>query len=463
MTFPAPRPLAGLIAFLAIATLLAAGCGKPAKDSPSATTDKDSNPRERIAELAKRYHEAKTYQDAGELRFLVDGAPEDEFRSMPFSVTLERPNHLRVHALDTTSVADGEKLRSIVQSLPGQILVRDCPASVDIKTLAADQMLGAAMRGQLGVDMPQLMLLIGEDPAAALTRDCTPEQLSDSEFQGEKCWRISLAGPAGKSVLWIEKKSGLLVKYEFPLDEIRKQFPLAKLWAEFRGATTGEPINPVAFQVELPADVKLVKQFVTPPPAEPHPLLAKPVDKFTFVALDGTAWGSESLANKVVVIDLWATWCGWCFEGLPLLDKVYQQYKDNDQVVFLAVSKDDLAVTNAAVEEAFKKHNLTVPIARDQEQVTDKLFQLEGLPTTIVLGRDGTVQDYHIGYDPKLAESLPAKLEKLLAGENLAQPELDAYELEKQQFEARLSEVLIESGDAANQPEVARNPSTTSE
>lgn len=463
MMLHATRPLARFAAFFACATLLSLGCGKPADKSPQAAADSGSNPRERIAELAKLYREAKSYQDAGELRFLVDGAPEDEFRSLPFSVTLERPNRLRVHALDTTSVADGEKLRSIVQSLPGQILVRDCPAEIDFTTLTADEMLGKAMRGQLGVDLPQLQMLIGDDPAAAITRDSTPEQLSDSEFQGEKCWRISLVGPAGKSVLWIEKKSGLLVKYEFPLDEIRKQFPLAKLWAEFRGATTGEPINPVAFQVELPADVKLVKQFVTPPPAAPHPLLAKPVDKFTFVSLDGTAWGNESLAGKVVVIDLWATWCGWCFEGLPLLDKVYQQYKDNDQVVFLAVSKDDLAVTNAAVEDAFKKHNLSVPIARDQEQVTDKLFQLEGLPTTIVLGRDGTVQDYHIGYDPQLAETLPVKLEKLLASENLAQPELDAYEQERQQFEARLSEVLIDSGDAANHPEVARNPSTTSE
>ena len=351
-----------------------------------------------------------------------------------------------------------------MQSLPGQILVRDCPATVDFKALTADEMLGQAMRGQLGVDLPQLLLLIGDDPAAAYRAMPTPEQLSDSEFQGEKCRRISLAGPSGKSVLWIEKKSGLLAEVRVSADEIRKQFPLAKLWAEFGRTTIGEPIDPVAFQVELPSDVKLVKQFVTPPPAAPHPLLAKPVDKFTFVALNEHPWGNESLANKVVVIDLWATWCGWCFEeGMPLLDKVYQQYKATIRLLFLAVSKDDLAVTNAAVEEAFKKHNLTVPIARDQEQVTDKLFQLEGLPTTIVLGRDGSVQDYHIGYDPNLADSLPAKLEKLLAGENLAQPELDAYEQQKQQFEARLSEVLIENGDAANQPEVARNPSTTSE
>ncbi len=161
------------------------------------------------------------------------------------------------------------------------------------------------------------------------------------------------------------------------------------------------------------------------------------------------------------MLDLWATWCGWCFEGLPLLEQVYQKYKDNDEIVFLAVSKDDLTVTNAAVAEAFEKHNLTIPIVRDQEQIADRVFQLEGLPTTIVLGRDGTVQYYHIGYDPKLPETLPAYLDKLLAGENLAQGELDAYEQEKAAFEKRLSDVLVESDDSPSaQPEVAGKPAS---
>ncbi len=448
---------ARLFALSALAVVVVSGCGQKAESTSAENTAAKPNPRQRMATLAERYQADKSYQDAGELRFLVDGAPEDEFRTLPFSVTLERPNLLRVHVLDTSSVSDGNMLRSIVQSLPGQVLTRDCPAELTMAQFTADDMLDKAMHGLLGVEMPQLQLLIGDKPLETLTRDSTPEQLSDSEFQGKKCWRIALAGPAGKSILWIEQNSGLLVKYEFPLDDIRKQFPLARLWAEFRGAAMDESINPIAFKMELPEDIKLVRQFVLPPPQEPISLLAKPLEKFTFIDLDGTAIGSESLAGKVVVLDMWATWCGWCFEGLPLLQKVYDQYRDNDQVVFLAVSKDENTVSNKDVAEVFKKHNLSIPIVRDQDQITDRVFELQGLPTTIVIGQDGTVQDYHIGYDPALPETLPAKLDKLLAGENLGRAELEAYEQEKAAFEKRLSEVLVDS-ESAGEPEVASRP-----
>lgn len=449
------RPAASLPALLTVAVALASslfvGCGTSSSAPKLSIAANGKSPRERLDELAARYRDAKTYQDAGELRFLVDGAPEEEFRSLPFSVAMQQPNRVRIHALDTTTVADGERLTSVVQSLPGQVLVRDCPEPVTLEAISADEMLRDAMRGQLQVELPQLQLLANPDGLATLTRESTPTQLSDSEFLGSKCWRIALDGPAGRAIMWIDQSSGLMAKYEFPLEEIRKRFPLAKLWAEFRGAKTGDSIDPVAFQMELPQDVKLVSRLIMPPPNEPHPMLGKSVDSYTFVSLDGTALGDQSLAGKVVVLDMWATWCGWCFEGLPLLNKVYGQYEDNDQIKFLAVSKDDSTVTNAAVHEAFQKHNLTLPIARDHEQVTDRVFQVEGLPTTIVIGRDGTVQDYKIGYDPNVAETLPAKLEKLLAGENLAKAELEAFEREKQEFEARLAEVLIEPQQPAAQ------------
>jgi len=129
--------------------------------------------------------------------------------------------------------------------------------------------------------------------------------------------------------------------------------------------------------------------------------------------------------------------------------------------VFLAVNKDDPAISNAKVEQAFKNNNLTIPIVRDVEQITDRVLHLEGLPTTVVLGADGTIQDYHVGFDPKLTESLPPKLERLLNGDNLAQQELEAFEREKQAYEERLSKVLVDSVEQPPaEPEVARKPAS---
>ena len=62
-----------------------------------------------------------------------------------------------------------------------------------------------------------------------------------------------------------------------------------------------------------------------------------------------------------------------------------------------------------------------------------------------VLGADGKVEDFHVGYDAKLAETLPAKLNRLLAGESLAKEELDKYEAalkayQQQENDARVAD-----------------------
>ena len=170
----------------------------------------------------------------------------------------------------------------------------------------------------------------------------------------------------------------------------------------------------------------------------------------------------ESLRGKVAVLDMWATWCGWCFKGLPNLQEVYQRYQSNDKVVILAVNKDAPAMSDAKVRQAFENAQLTIPMVRDAAQLSDKVFAIQVLPTMIVLGLDGTVQDYHVGYDAELAKTLPEKIEKLLAGENLAERELATYQQALQEYDEQLQKALV-SGEAPNpdQPEVARKPTAT--
>jgi thiol-disulfide isomerase/thioredoxin/outer membrane lipoprotein-sorting protein len=441
--------------FALAALLIAAGCQEQHDSQPQATIEPQS-PRQMLEQMADAYRTARSYQDAGELHIVADGAAAEEPR--PFAVALERPNKARIHSLGAIVVADGKKFYAVAPSLDEQILVRACNESFSIADFITDELLHQAMCGQLDAALPQLTLLLDPFGLETLTGDGTLEQLPDAEFQGETCRRVAATSPAGTAVFWISPASHLLRKYEFPMNAIRQRFPLSSVWVDFKGARRDGAISSLAFQMEIPPTSKLVKRFVLPAPEAPTSLLAQAAGEFAFTDLNGAQVSRESLAGKVVVLDMWATWCGWCFEGLPLLEQVHARYKDDDRVAILAVCKDEVAVSDERVRATFQQHKLTLPIVRDLRQISDAVFQVRALPTSVLLGPDGTVQDYHVGYDPQLAETLPQKIEKLLSGENLAQQELDAYREQQEDYQQRLSEALAETDSQDDAAEVARNP-----
>lgn len=421
-----------------------------AKQTTTAASEDDkADAAKLLADLVARYQGAKSYEDAGELRLAVVSQRGEKQGSpaIPFSAAFERPNKIRVHSLEASLVADGKEVQASADSLEGQVLVLPCPEKLTEGSLVSDALLVQAMHGQIDVAMPQLSLLLDEDPIKKIAGDGQAERLADEEFDGEKCRRVSIAGPNGASVFWISPKTGLLVKFEFPANSFKQKFSLseANVWAEFKGARVDDPIAADAFKFAVPEGAKRLKKFLPPPPEPPSPLLGKIPEDFTFVDFRGGTVDRKSLEGKVVVLDMWATWCGWCFEGFPNLQKVYDEFAKNDKVVILAVNKDDLAVSDEKVKESFQKAKLTIPIARDQQQMTDKVFSIPGLPTMVVLGADGKVEDFHVGYDAKLAETLPAKLNRLLAGESLAKEELDKYEAalkayQQQENDARVAD-----------------------
>ncbi len=68
-----------------------------------------------------------------------------------------------------------------------------------------------------------------------------------------------------------------------------------------------------------------------------HPLLGKPAPQFKTKTLAGEDFESKSLADKVVVLDFWATWCTPCLAALPILQEVTDEFAEKD-VVLLALN-----------------------------------------------------------------------------------------------------------------------------
>lgn len=121
------------------------------------------------------------------------------------------------------------------------------------------------------------------------------------------------------------------------------------------------------------------------------PMVGKPVPELSLpIAYNGepgSRFSLSELRGSAVVIDFWASWCGPCAIQAPILERVSQKYKDKG-VVVLGVSVDD----PPAVARAYAaKKGLTYPIATDDELRASALFDVQKLPTLVVIDKNGHV------------------------------------------------------------------------
>ena len=132
---------------------------------------------------------------------------------------------------------------------------------------------------------------------------------------------------------------------------------------------------------------------------------------FTLDTLDGNKVALSSLRGKIVVVNIWATWCPPCRAETPALEKAYEQYKDSG-VVILGVdltSQDSVSDVTSFVQE-FK---LTYPILLDRDGSVGYLYQIKGLPSTFFINRAGIIRTVVVG-GPMSDTFIRSKIEALL-------------------------------------------------
>ena len=102
----------------------------------------------------------------------------------------------------------------------------------------------------------------------------------------------------------------------------------------------------------------------------------------------------SELRGQVVVINFWASWCSPCRQELPLLNKIYAQYRAAG-FMLLAVNVDD---NRKDAEAMLKRLDLHFPTLFDGNKTVAKLYGVDTMPATLVIDRDGRVRYVHRGY-----------------------------------------------------------------
>lgn len=139
----------------------------------------------------------------------------------------------------------------------------------------------------------------------------------------------------------------------------------------------------------------LLLAAITVPTA--HAVTAEnPAPDFTLKSLDGANLRLEEYRGQVVLINFWASWCGPCRQEMPVLDRLHQRYEDAG----FAVLGINVEGEEGPARELLQKVPVTFPVLIDAGQQVSELYDLQAMPSTVVVDRDGVVRYVHRGYRP---------------------------------------------------------------
>jgi len=407
----------------------------PVKNSAGGAAESDPAPRAWLDRMAAAYRKAQSYSDDAELTFIVRGLdarsqPTEEKQSFPFSVSLVRPNQIRLAAYQGLVVSDGAKLRGKIvnrdnNDFDGQIVELAAPAEFTAETLGTlnSAMLSVLAEGIAGPP-PQLPFLtdgraienlVGPHSRLAL--------LAPQEIDGRACRGVQFEDDAGRSVLWIDEKTHELRRLQFPVAALAAQMRVdpgqLTLVADFHRARLGAPVSSDRFSFDLPPQPKIVQYLVPPPPAAPLELLGRPLPDVRLTAADGARVSREQLAGKTAVLCFFSLDDRASHLALADLNRLWQEsLKTKENARVFAVSTDPAGVPTERINRQIREQAGEIPVLRATELRGDNLLGLKSLPTTLLVDRQGKVQDVLPGYNLDVFNEIPRRIETIDSGQD---------------------------------------------
>lgn len=141
-----------------------------------------------------------------------------------------------------------------------------------------------------------------------------------------------------------------------------------------------------------------------------------PMPDFKVTSLDGLEIDTTKLHGRVVLLDIWATWCGPCIASAPALDKMFDELKGRGLEMFgVAVQSGDAK----EVREAARKIGITYPVILWNKELAEKIQGIQSVPTYILINKEWNVEKLFVGATPPAL--IRRHVERLLPSEPAAQ------------------------------------------
>jgi len=112
-----------------------------------------------------------------------------------------------------------------------------------------------------------------------------------------------------------------------------------------------------------------------------------------FTDLDNNIFNIQDFEGKNLFINYWATWCNPCIAEMPYMAELYEKYQNNEDIIFLYLSREELKTIKNYIPKDESLQNLPIfKIITD-----DEFFATSGIPTTFIVNSKGQVVVKDVG------------------------------------------------------------------
>ncbi len=131
---------------------------------------------------------------------------------------------------------------------------------------------------------------------------------------------------------------------------------------------------------------------------------------FTLKSSSGKNLRLSDFRGQVVMINFWASWCGPCRQEMPILDQLYKRYGKLGFTLLGVNVEQDSSKANAYLKDV----PVSFPILYDTSNGTSKLYDVNAMPTTILVDRNGNKRFIHHGYKPGYEKDYKKQIKQLI-------------------------------------------------